>query len=104
MRMLFGLIRPSAGSARVLGCDIAFGSLELRRRTRYLAGDFGLLRQLTGRGVLAHLARLRGGVAAGAVDELADQSMRSSTGRSAISTGNRQGSGPMQPSCTSPSC
>jgi ABC-2 type transport system ATP-binding protein len=73
MRMLVGLIQPTGGTARVLGCDIESGSLELRRRTGYLAGDFGLYRQLTARRMLAHLARLHGGVAAGAIVELADR-------------------------------
>ncbi|HEV8452594.1 MAG TPA: ABC transporter ATP-binding protein [Gaiellales bacterium] len=97
MRMLVGLIRPTAGRARVLGCDIASGSLELRRRTGYLAGDFGLYRQLTGRRMLAHLARLHGGVAVGAIDELADRfDAQLERPIRDLSTGNRQKIGLIQ--------
>ena len=97
MRMLVGLIRPTGGTARVLGCDIATGSLELRRRTGYLAGDFGLYRQLTGRRMLAHLARLHGGVAAGAIDELADRfDAQLDRPIRDLSTGNRQKIGLIQ--------
>src|SRR3954453_15910370 len=45
MRMLMGLIRPTGGTASVLGRDIGPGWLEIRRRTGYLAGDFGLYKQ-----------------------------------------------------------
>src|SRR6476660_10124723 len=70
MRMLVGLIRPTSGHASVLGSDIASGSLEIRRRTGYLAGDFDLYRQLTGRRMLGHLAALHGGQPTAAIDEL----------------------------------
>jgi ABC-2 type transport system ATP-binding protein len=97
MRMLVGLIRPTGGRADVLGRDITSDSLEIRRRTGYLAGDFGLYRQLTGRRMLEHLAALHGGVPARAVDELAerfdaplDRPIRD------LSTGNRQKIGLIQ--------
>jgi ABC-2 type transport system ATP-binding protein len=97
MRMLVGLIRPTDGGASVLGCDIASGSLEIRRRTGYLAGDFGLYKQLTGRGMLAHLAGLHGEVPPRAIDGLAerfdaqlDRPIRD------LSTGNRQKLGLIQ--------
>jgi ABC-2 type transport system ATP-binding protein len=97
MRMLLGLIRPTGGRAYVLGSDITSGSVEIRRRTGYLAGDFGLYRQVTGRRMLDHLAALHGGVPAGAIDELAerfdaalDRPIRD------LSTGNRQKIGLIQ--------
>jgi ABC-2 type transport system ATP-binding protein len=97
MRMLVGLIQPTGGEASVLGCDIASGSLEIRRRTGYLAGDFGLYHQLTGRRMLAYLAGLHGGVSAAAIDELGerfdaplDRPIRD------LSTGNRQKIGLIQ--------
>jgi ABC-2 type transport system ATP-binding protein len=97
MRLLLGLIRPTGGRAYVLGSDITSGSLEIRRRTGYLAGDFGLYRQVTGRRMLDHLAALHGGVPAGAIDELAerfdaalDRPIRD------LSTGNRQKIGLIQ--------
>jgi ABC-2 type transport system ATP-binding protein len=37
MRILLGLARPSAGQARVFGADVVADSLDIRRRTGYLA-------------------------------------------------------------------
>src|SRR5580692_1788058 len=62
LRLLLDLIRPTAGSARVLGLDTVSDSLEIRRRVGFLPGDLALYRKLTGRAVLDYLARLRGGV------------------------------------------
>jgi ABC-2 type transport system ATP-binding protein len=97
MRMLVGLIQPTSGEASVLGCDIGSGSLEIRRHTGYLAGDFGLYKQLTGRRMLVHLAGLHGGVPVAAIDDLAarfdaqlDRPIRD------LSTGNRQKIGLIQ--------
>ncbi|HEX3331890.1 MAG TPA: ABC transporter ATP-binding protein [Gaiellales bacterium] len=97
MRMLLGLIRPTGGRASVLGSDIASGSLEIRRRTGYLAGDFGLYGQLTGRRMLHHLAALHGGVPRPAIDELAER-FDASLDRPIrdLSTGNRQKIGLIQ--------
>jgi ABC-2 type transport system ATP-binding protein len=97
MRMLLGLIRPTGGRADVLGSDITSDSLEIRRRTGYLAGDFGLYRQLTGRRMLDHLAALHGGVRPGAIEELAER-FDASLDRPIrdLSTGNRQKIGLIQ--------
>jgi beta-exotoxin I transport system ATP-binding protein len=62
MRLLLDLIKPTSGSARVLGLDTASESLEIRRRTGFLPGDLALYPKLTGRAVLDYLAELRGGV------------------------------------------
>jgi ABC-2 type transport system ATP-binding protein len=97
MRMLLGLARPTSGGARLLGLEMAGQGLEIRRRTGYLAGDFGLYRQLTGRAVLDYFARLQGGVPPGRIAELAerfdaqlDRHVRE------LSTGNRQKLGLIQ--------
>jgi ABC-2 type transport system ATP-binding protein len=66
MRMLLGLAAPTSGSASMLGLDVARDGLALRRRVGYLAGDFGLYPQLTGRAVLAYFARLHDGEGAAA--------------------------------------
>lgn len=42
IRILLDLIRPTAGSARVLGLDCQRDSLEVRRRVGYLPGDLRL--------------------------------------------------------------
>lgn len=36
MKMLLGLLRPTAGQARIFGIDIISGSLDIRRRVGYL--------------------------------------------------------------------
>lgn len=62
MRLLLDLIKPTSGSARVLGLDTAGESLGIRRRVGFLPGDLALYSKLTGRVVLDYLAELRGGV------------------------------------------
>ena len=97
MRLLLDLIRPTAGSASMLGLDVRANSLELRRRIGFLPGDLALYPKLTGAGVLDHLADLRGGVDRRLRDELAE---RFDTDLSRpvhqLSTGNRQKLGLIQ--------
>jgi ABC-2 type transport system ATP-binding protein len=97
MRMLAGLAAPSSGRARVLGLDVVRDSLEIRRRIGFLAGDFGMYRQLTGAVMLEYLARLHGAVDRERIGALAerfaaelDRPIRE------LSTGNRQKLGLIQ--------
>lgn len=97
LRLLLGLIRPSSGSARILGLDIGADSLAIRRRVGFLPGDFALYPKLTGRAMLDHLAALRGGVDKAYRDSLVerfdaelDRPVRQ------LSTGNRQKLGLVQ--------
>lgn len=60
IRMLMGLLRPSAGSACVLGRDIRRDSVDIRRRVGYLPGDLRLYEGLIGRALLDFAARTRG--------------------------------------------
>jgi ABC-2 type transport system ATP-binding protein len=97
MRLLLDLIRPTSGSARVLGLDTVTDSLEIRRRVGFLPGDFALYPKLTGRAMLDYLAQLRGGVDPRARDALVerfgadiDRPIRQ------LSTGNRQKLGLVQ--------
>lgn len=62
MRLLLDLIRPTSGSAQLLGLDTVNDSLAIRRRVGFLPGDFALYPKLTGRAMLDYLAQLRGGV------------------------------------------
>jgi len=73
MRLLLDLIRPTSGSASILGLDTRSQSLEVRRRVGFLPGDLSLYPKLRGREVLAHLAGLRGGVDPRARDALAER-------------------------------
>jgi beta-exotoxin I transport system ATP-binding protein len=62
MRLLLDLIRPTAGSAAVLGLDAQTEGLELHRRIGFLPGELALYPKLRGREMLEYLAELRGGV------------------------------------------
>jgi len=73
MRLLLDLIKPTSGSARVLGLDTKRDSLEIRRRVGFLPGDLALYPKLTGRVVLDYLAELRGGVERRARDSLVER-------------------------------
>jgi ABC-2 type transport system ATP-binding protein len=97
MRLLLDLIRPTSGSARLLGLDSVTDSIEIRRRVGFLPGDLALYPKLTGRAMLDYLAQLRGGVDARVRDSLVerfgadiDRPVRQ------LSTGNRQKLGLVQ--------
>jgi ABC-2 type transport system ATP-binding protein len=47
MKMLLGLARPTAGSARVLGCDIGRQRVEILRRVAFVGENKALYDQLT---------------------------------------------------------
>jgi len=61
LRLLLGLIRPTAGSARVLGVDVG-DRRGAHRHLAYVPGDVSLWPKLTGAECLDLFARLRGGV------------------------------------------
>jgi beta-exotoxin I transport system ATP-binding protein len=97
IRLLLDLIKPTAGSAHVLGLDPRSESLEIRRRVGFLPGDLALYPKLTGRAILDYFAELRGGVDRRVRDSLAerfdadlDRPIRH------LSTGNRQKLGLIQ--------
>jgi ABC-2 type transport system ATP-binding protein len=73
LRLLLDLIRPTGGSARILGLDVRIDGVEVRRRVGYVPGDLRLFDRLTGREQLDSLARLRGGLIAELRDELCDR-------------------------------
>jgi beta-exotoxin I transport system ATP-binding protein len=62
IRLLLGLIRPSAGRASLFGRDAHADGVAARREIGYLPGDLRLADRLTGREQLESLARLRDGV------------------------------------------
>jgi ABC-2 type transport system ATP-binding protein len=70
IRLLLGLIHPTAGRASLLGRDVHRDGPASRRRVGYLPGDLRLSDRLTAREQLASLARLRGGVDEGLRDDL----------------------------------
>ncbi|MGG5810016.1 ABC transporter ATP-binding protein [Falsiroseomonas sp. CW058] len=60
MKLMLGLVRPSAGRLRVLGEDPADGAAAARRRLGWLPENVSFNPALTGREVLRFLARLKG--------------------------------------------
>ena len=96
IRILLDLIRPTAGSVRVLGVDPR-SSHELRGKIGYLAGDFVAGGRQTGRDLLTYLGDLRGGVPAQRINELASAWDLDLTKRiGSLSKGNRQKLGVIQ--------
>ena len=62
IRVLLGLLRPSSGSARMLGRDPWADAAALHRRIAYVPGDVNLWPNLTGGEVIDLLGRMRGGL------------------------------------------
>ncbi|WP_280424424.1 ABC transporter ATP-binding protein [Nocardia carnea] len=97
IRILLDLIRPTSGTARVLGLDPRADAVALHERIGYLAGDFVAPgRQKVG-AALRFLAALRGGAGADRIDALCDR-LELDQGKqiSALSKGNRQKVGLVQ--------
>ena len=62
IRILLGLLRADAGTARLLGGDPWPDAARLHRRLAYVPGEVNLWPQLTGGEVIDLLGRLRGGL------------------------------------------
>src|SRR5262249_60604739 len=73
MRLLLDLIRPTSGTAAILGLDTRAESLEIRRRIGFLPGELALYPKLTGPQNIDHLAEIRGGVARGTISALPER-------------------------------
>ncbi len=73
IRCLLDLIRPTAGSATVLGLDCQRQSVEVRRQIGYLPGDLRLYPQLTAGQLCTYLGDLRGGISVERVRDLASR-------------------------------
>ncbi|MFN8037955.1 MAG: ABC transporter ATP-binding protein [Acidimicrobiales bacterium] len=73
IRTLLDLLRPTSGTAEVVGLDSRRDSLEIRRRVGYLPGDLALYERLTGREHVEWLGELRGGLDQAALDGLVER-------------------------------
>jgi ABC-2 type transport system ATP-binding protein len=73
LRLLLDIIRPTTGSARVLGEDPRTGGPALRRRIGFVPGELRLEGRVKGRALLNHFADISGPVAPGAIDALAER-------------------------------
>src|SRR6185437_8549495 len=97
MRLLLDLIKPTSGSARVLGLDVERDGLEIRSQVGFLPGDLAMYPKLTGREMLDYLAQLRGRIDGRMRDSLAER-FDADLERPIrhLSTGNRQKLGLIQ--------
>ncbi|WP_431953854.1 ABC transporter ATP-binding protein [Nocardia lijiangensis] len=73
IRILLGLIRPSGGTARLLGGDPWLDAVRLHRRIAYVPGDVSLWPGLTGGECLDVLAAARGGFDRARRDDLVER-------------------------------
>jgi len=91
IRLLFDLIRPTSGSARVLGLDIHRDRLAIDRRVSYVPGELSLYGDLTGRELLTYLANLQGRVDADYREKLIERLELDPTRKiKSLSRGNKQ--------------
>ena len=97
IRSLLHFIFPTAGSATVLGLDVATHAVEVRSRIAYMPSEYSLYPKLTGAENLTYLANLRGGVDQAWVKQLAERLEVDLTRKvSDLSTGNKQKVGLIQ--------
>jgi len=97
IRTILDLIRPTRGTATILGHDSHEAAVEIRRHIGYLPSDVAMYPTLTGRDLLTYFANLRGGVDWGYVDVLADRLDADLTKKLGdLSSGNRQKIGLIQ--------
>jgi ABC-2 type transport system ATP-binding protein len=73
IRILLDLIRPTAGTVRVLGAEPRAGGTALRARLGYLPGELALEGTATARQLLEHLSDVRGGRGATRIEPLAER-------------------------------
>jgi ABC-2 type transport system ATP-binding protein len=91
IRLLLDLIRPTSGSARLLGLDARRDRLAIDRRVSYVPGELALYNELTGRQLLTYLANLHGRVDTAYRDALIERLDLDPTRRiKTLSRGNKQ--------------
>lgn len=97
LRTLVDIIRPTSGTARVLGEDPRRGGAALRRRIGYVPGELRLEGRTTGRRMLDFYAEVSGTVSPHDVHDLADR-LGIDLGRPVhtLSKGNKQKLGLLQ--------
>ncbi len=97
IRTILDEIRPTSGTATLLGMDSHRRSVELRSHIGYVPGDLAMYPNLTGRDTITYFANLRGGVDWDFVESLADRldaDLSKKVGD--LSSGNRQKVGLIQ--------
>lgn len=92
IKCLLDLIKPTSGSAQILGLDVNADSLAVHERVGFLPSDLQLYPKMTGREVVDYMVNLRGGtVDTAQIDALAERFGADLSKRcSEYSSGNRQ--------------
>jgi ABC-2 type transport system ATP-binding protein len=91
IRTLLDLIRPTRGTASIVGLDSHADAVEIRRHIGYLPSDLAMYDNLTGGDMVTYFANLRGGVDRSFLGELADRLQADLTKKIGdYSSGNRQ--------------
>jgi len=89
--LLLGLIRPTAGGARIFGLDVGRDDPQIHARLAYVPSEASLWPSLTGREALEFLGNIHGTVDAAYRDELIERfELGADTKIRAYSHGNRQ--------------
>jgi ABC-2 type transport system ATP-binding protein len=97
IRLLLDFIRPTSGSAQIMGKDNIQNNVELKRSIGYLSGDVALPKKVTGRQLLKYLSRLQGDVDETYLATLVDRFQVELDKRTeTLSKGNRQKIGLIQ--------
>ncbi|MGB1286722.1 MAG: ABC transporter ATP-binding protein [Aggregatilineales bacterium] len=60
IRMLLDFIRPTSGSASILGMDVREQSVDIHRRIGFMPGELNLWKNRTGTQVVNYIAKIRG--------------------------------------------
>jgi ABC-2 type transport system ATP-binding protein len=91
IRLLLGLVNPTAGSAQIFDLDCHHRVVDVHRRLAFVGGEANLWPSLTGAETLSLLGRVQGQVDEGYCDTLTDRfDLDTSKKVRAYSKGNRQ--------------
>lgn len=91
LRLLMDLIRPTRGTASILGLDVHQDAIECKRRIGYLAGELPQFPRMRAEHVVELMANLRGGVDRARVGSLAERlQLDLSRNYEELSHGNKQ--------------
>ena len=73
IRLLMGLIHPTAGSATIFGLDCQRQAVEVKRHVGYVPGELPQFGGLLGGEIVAYIAGLRGGVDEKVVTQISER-------------------------------
>ncbi len=96
IRLLLDFLRPTSGSAQLLGLDCRRDSKEIRRRVGYLQGDFASYSDLTPRQLVSYFGQLRGAGLGKALSYMDRLDLEPDRKFGVLSKGNRQKVGLVQ--------